>query len=286
MTNAIEVKNLCKKYKDFELNNISFELPKGSILGVIGTNGAGKTTTIKTILNITRKQSGEVKIFGLDSEKDDMKIKGDVGVVFDECGFSDILSAEKIDKIMKKVYENWDSPLFFSYIDEYELKRKQPLKEYSRGMKMKLSIAAALAHHPKLLILDEPTGGLDPVVRSFMLDEFLKFIEDGEHSILLSSHITTDLDKIADYILFIDNGKRILFDNKDNLIYNYCILKGEKSKVSELDSSDVLALRKNDCAFEALCSDKEAVKKKYPQFVCDTPTLEDIMVLVVRGEKR
>lgn len=286
MVNAIEVKDLCKEYSNFTLRNLSFNLPQGAIMGLVGTNGAGKTTAIKSILNVTYKNSGQVTILGRDSVKDEIDVKNEVGVVFDECCFSDTLTSESINNIMRNIYHNWDSKKFFSLIDEYDLKRKQVLKEYSRGMKMKLSIAAALAHDPKLLILDEPTGGLDPVVRSFMLDEFLKFIEDGEHSILLSSHITTDLDKIADYILFIDKGEQILMENKDTLLYDYCILKGAKDRLSEIDKSDYFASRKTERGFEALCRDKKAIQIKYPGFVYDAPSIEDIMVLIVRGEKQ
>lgn len=224
MQNIIEIKELKKKYDDkFELGEITINIPSGVIVGLIGENGAGKTTLIKSMLNIIKNDSGDIKIFGKDYKSEE--IKEEIGVVLDNMFFPEVLNAKDINKSMKNLYKNWDSKLFNSYLDEFKLPSNKTLKEMSKGMRKKLEIATALAHKPKLLILDEPTSGLDPVVRAEVLDVFLKFIEDDEHSILLSTHITTDLEHIADEIIFIDNGKKILDKSKDEILDNYGILK-------------------------------------------------------------
>ena len=206
MENLLEVKNLCKKYNQFELKNVNLTLPKGMIMGLIGENGAGKTTTIKSILNLTNS-TGEINIFGLNVKKYDKKIKQDIGVVLNENFFSEYLNPKDINKIMKNIYKKWDEKLYFKYLEDFKLPQNKISKEFSSGMKMKLKIAVALAHHPKLLILDEPTSGLDPVARSEILGIFQDFIQNGENSILVSSHITSDLEHIADYITFINDEK-------------------------------------------------------------------------------
>ena len=206
MENILEVKNLCKKYNGFELKNVNIELPKGMIMGLIGENGAGKSTTIKAILNVIGVDSGDINLFGLDAKKDDKKIKEDIGVVLDDSFLSEYLNPTDINKMMKNIYKNWDEKLYFKYIEDFKLPKDKISKDFSSGMKMKLKIAVALSHHPKLLILDEPTAGLDPVARSEILDIFQEFIQNEENSILVSSHITSDLEHIADYITFINDG--------------------------------------------------------------------------------
>ena len=205
MNNILEVKNLSKKYNDFELKNVSFELPKGMILGFIGENGAGKTTTIKSILNIVNDYTGEINVFGMNNRKNDKAIKEDIGIVLDDMFFPEILNPKDINSIMKDIYVNWDSKLYFKYLKEFSLPQNNQIKTFSKGMRKKLEIATALSHHPKLLILDEPTSGLDPVARNEVIDIFQDFIQNEECSILLSSHITTDLEHIADYIVFIND---------------------------------------------------------------------------------
>ena len=195
MENILEIKNLSKKYDSFELKNINIELPKGTIMGFIGENGAGKTTTIKSILNIINKDSGQIKIFGLDNKE--TKIKEDIGVVLDDSFLSEYLNPLGINKIMKNIYKNWDEKLYFKYLEDFKLSKEKISKEYSNGMKMKLKIAVALSHHPKLLILDEPTSGLDPIARNEILDIFQEFIQDENKGIFVSSHITSDLEHIA-----------------------------------------------------------------------------------------
>ena len=286
MENIIEIKNLKKKYYDkFELGKIDISIPKGVIVGLIGENGAGKTTLIKSMLNIIKIDSGEIKIFGKDYKKEEKTIKEDIGVVLDNMFFPELLNAKDINNSMKDVYKNWDSELYFSYLKEFDLADNKPLKSMSKGMRKKLEIATALAHKPKLLILDEPTSGLDPVVRNEVLDIFLKFIEDEEHSILLSTHITSDLEHIADEIIFIDKGKKVLQKSRDEIIDNYGILKCDIDYFSNIDKKDIIAYKKTKYAYEILVNDKEQASKKYHNCVIDKITLEDLMVLVIKGEK-
>ncbi len=286
MENIIEIKKLKKKYDDkFELGKIDLAIPKGVIVGLIGENGAGKTTLIKSMLNIIKIDSGEIKIFGKDYKKEEKEIKEDIGVVLDNMFFPELLNAKDINNTMKDVYKNWDSELYFSYLKEFDLPDNKPLKSMSKGMRKKLEIATALAHKPKLLILDEPTSGLDPVVRNEVLDIFLKFIEDEEHSILLSTHITSDLEHIADEIIFIDKGKKVLQKSRDEIIDNYGILKCDIDYFSNIDKKDMVAYKKTKYAYEILVNDKEQASKKYHNCVIDKITLEDLMVLVIKGEK-
>ncbi len=286
MENIIEIKSLKKKYDDkFELGKIDIAIPKGVIVGLIGENGAGKTTLIKSMLNIIKIDSGEIKIFGKDYKKEEKTIKEDIGVVLDNMFFPELLNAKDINNSMKDIYINWDSKLYFSYLKEFSLPDNKPLKSMSKGMRKKLEIATALAHKPKLLILDEPTSGLDPVVRNEVLDIFLKFIEDEEHSIILSTHITSDLEHIADEIIFIDKGKKVLQKSRDEIIDNYGILKCDIDYFSNIDKKDIIAYKKTKYAYEILVNDKEQASKKYHSCVIDKITLEDLMVLVIKGEK-
>ena len=286
MENIIDIKNLKKKYDDkFELGKIDISIPKGVIVGLIGENGAGKTTLIKSMLNIIKIDSGEIKIFGKDYKKEEKEIKEDIGVVLDNMFFPELLNAKDINNAMKDVYKNWDSELYFSYLKEFDLPDNKPLKSMSKGMRKKLEIVAAISHKPKLLILDEPTSGLDPVVRSEVLEIFQKFIEDEEHSILLSTHITSDLEHIADEIIFIDKGKKVLQKSRDEIIDNYGILKCDIDYFSNIDKKDIIAYKKTKYAYEILVNDKKQASKKYHSCVIDKITLEDLMVLVIKGEK-
>ena len=284
--NILEVRNLNKNYKGFKLKDINLTLPKGMIMGLIGENGAGKTTTIKSILNLTKVDSGEVKIFGLNIKEDEKKIKEDIGVVLDDSFFSEHLTAEDINQIMKNIYENWDENLFNKYLVEFKLPLKQESKEFSSGMKMKLKIATAISHNPKLLILDEPTSGIDPVVRNEILDIFRKYIEEDEtRSILLSTHITTDLEHISDYIVFIEKGK-ILFDlPTDELLENYGIIKCGKDDFIRLYKKDYIAYKKGKYQYEVLTDDKSLIRRKYNIATIDKPSIEDIMLFYIKGEK-
>ena len=286
MENIIEIKNLKKKYDDkFELGEIDITIPKGVIVGLIGENGAGKTTLIKLMLNIIKSDNGEIKIFGKYNKRKEKEIKEDIGVVLDNMFFPELLNAKDINNSMKDIYKNWDSKLYFSYLKEFDLPDNKSLKSMSKGMRKKLEIATALAHKPKLLILDEPTSGLDPVIRNEVLDIFQKFIEDEEHGVLLSTHITSDLEHIADEIIFIDKGKKVLQKSRDEIIDNYGILKCDIDYFSNIDKKDIITYKKTKYAYEILVDDKEKTSKKYPSSVIDKITLEDLMVLVIKGEK-
>ena len=285
MENILEIKNLSKKYDGFELKNVNIELPKGMIMGFIGENGAGKTTTIKAILNIINRDAGEIKIFGLDNKENERKIKEDIGVVLDDSFLSEYLNPSDINKIMKNIYKNWDEKLYFKYIEDFKLPKEKISKEYSSGMKMKLKIAVALAHHPKLLILDEPTSGLDPVARNEILDIFQEFIQDENKGIFVSSHITSDLERIADYITFINNGEIILTKTRDELLENYGIVKCSEEQFKKIDKKDYIKYKKNKYEYDVLIKNKYEFKNNYDISVIDKPSLEDIMLIYIKGEK-
>ncbi|NLG93042.1 MAG: ABC transporter ATP-binding protein [Clostridiales bacterium] len=285
MENILEVNNLCKNYPSFQLKNVSFTVPSGSIVGFIGENGAGKTTTIKLILNEIRRDAGSVKIFGMDNIKDECKIKEQLGVVFDESYFHSEFKAGDIAKILKRIYKSWDDALYDDYLRRFRIPKDKIIKEYSKGMKMKLSIASALAHRPRLLILDEATSGLDPIVRSEILDIFLDFIQDESHAILFSSHITGDLEKVADYITFIHEGNVVFERSKDDLIYLCGIVKCGEADFKKLDKTELVRWRKNECGYEAVVENREEFKRKHPGLVVDTAAIDEIMLLYVKGEK-
>ena len=274
MENTLEIKNLCKKYNGFELKNLEFNLPKGTIMGLIGENGAGKTTTIKAILNLINIDNGNIKISNSNS-------KEDIGVVLDDSFLSEYLNALDINKIMKKIYKNWDEELYFKYIEKFKLPKNKISKEYSSGMKMKLKIAVALSHNPKLLILDEPTSGLDPIARSEILDIFQEFVEDEEHSILVSSHITSDLEHIADYITFISNGEIVFSKTRDELLDKYGIVKCSQEQFKNIDPKDYVKYKKSKYEYEILVEDRNEFKKKYDEQIIDKPTIEEIMLIYI-----
>ena len=284
MTNSIEVSGLCKSYGDFALDHIDLTLPGGSILGLIGENGAGKTTTIKCILNLIRRDEGTITLLGYDNVAQERQAKAEVGVVLDECFFHDTLRPRDLHTILSRVYKTWDRDLYGSCLKKFQLPEGKFIKEFSRGMKMKLSLAAALAHHPKLLILDEATAGLDPVVRDEILDEFLNFIQDEEHSILISSHITSDLEKVADYITYLHQGRVVLSEAKDVIQDNYGRLACTAQQLSAVQPEDLVRVRKGSYGCEALVSDRAVFRKKYPQLMVEPISLEDIMLFIGKGE--
>jgi len=286
MPNAIEISHLTKHYTLFHLDDLNLTLPGGSILGLIGENGAGKSTTIKCILNLIHRDGGSITVLGRDNIKDERSIKEDVGVVLDEATFHDTLTAQDVDKILSKVYQKWDAALFLSYLKKFDLPKNLFLKEFSRGMKMKLSIAAALAHHPRLLILDEATSGLDPVVRDEILDEFLSFIRDEDHSILISSHITSDLEKVADFVTFLHKGKVALSGAKDELLDTYGRLVCGRADLEAVDSAFLAGTRAGQFSSEALVKDRRAFARRYPHLTVDPVSLEGLMVLMVKGDAK
>ena len=285
MENSIELQNVSKKYKDFELKNISFNVPQGCIVGLIGENGAGKTTTIKSILNIT-KSEGTIKIFGKDSVKNEKEIKEETGVVLDDSFLSEYLTAKQVNSIMKEFYKTWNEEKYLSLLKQFNLPTDKLIKDFSSGMKMKLKIATAISHNPKLLILDEPTSGLDPVVRNEILDIFRKYIEEDEtRSILLSTHITTDLEHISDYIVFIEKGKIIFNLATDELLENYGIIKCNKEDFTRLNKKDYITYKKGKYQYEVLTGNKNNIRNKYNITTIDKPSIEDIMLLYIKGEK-
>lgn len=285
MENNIEVNNLSKKYDTFELKNINFTVPKGSIVGFVGENGAGKTTTIKSILNITNS-SGSIKILGKNIKQYEKEIKQNIGVVLDDSFLSEYLTAKQINSIMKDIYNEWNENKYINYLKQFNLPINKLLKDYSSGMKMKLKIATAISHNPKLLILDEPTSGLDPVVRNEILDIFRNYIEEDEtRSIFISTHITTDLEHISDYIVFIKNGEIIFNLLTIELLENYGIIKCSKEDFSKIDEQDYIRFKQEKYQYEVLTDNKENIIKKYDITTIDKPSIEDIMLLYVKGEK-
>lgn len=284
MKNCMEIQGLCKRYDGFALENVSFSLPGGCIMGLIGENGAGKTTIIKCILNLIRRDGGSVSLLEQDNLERELQIKQEVGVVLDECFFHETLRAKDLEMILAPVYRNWDGALFRDYLKKFHLPEKKYIKEYSRGMKTKLSLAAALAHHPKLLILDEATSGLDPVVRDEILEEFLGFIGDEDHGILISSHITSDLEKIADYITYLHQGQVVITGTKDDILAHYGRVGCTSVELLELAQEDLVRVRRGQFGCEALVSDRAAFHRKYPKLMVEPVSLEDIMLFVGKGE--
>lgn len=275
--NAIEIKNLTKRYKDFTLDSVSLTLPCGCIMGLVGENGAGKSTTIKLMLDMLRKESGEIKLLGEDYA---VCSKEDIGVVLEENGLPESLNPTEMNRIFKNVYKQWSEAQYFGFLEKFELPVKKKIKDFSKGMKMKLYIAAALSHGAKLLILDEPTSGLDPVVRDEILDIFNDFTRDENNSILISSHIVSDLEKLCDYIAFIHKGKLILCEEKDRLLSDYCLIQCDESAFSSIDKSEILGYRKSEYGISAVVK-TASVKGD----VSISPlSIEDLFVYMIRGK--
>ena len=287
MENILELENISKSFpkSNFLLDKLSFSLPYGTILGFVGENGAGKTTTIGCILNTVIKDSGTVRLFGQEMQDRDTKLREKIGVVYDGDNFPGFWTAKQLSQVMRGFYRHWDNTLFQKYLTDFGLPEKQQIKHFSRGMTMKLAIAAALSHHPQLLVLDEATSGLDPVVRDEMLDVFLDFVQEENHSILLSSHITSDLEKVADYIAFIHNGRLVLTASKDDLIYHYAVLRCKESQFQAIDRADMIAFRKRDFQIDVLVPDGKKERKKYKDIVADHVSIDEIMLLLVKGEQ-
>ncbi len=287
MKNILELQQVSKTFlkSGFTLDNVSFSLPYGAILGFVGENGAGKTTTIGCILNTITKDKGTVKLFGREMTDADADMREKIGVVYDGNNFPAYWTPKQLSQIMEGIYTQWDNSLFREYLETFNLQADQKIKHYSRGMTMKLAIAAALSHHPQLLILDEATSGLDPIVRDEMLDVFLDFVQDEDHSILLSSHITSDLEKIADYITFIHNGKILMTASKNDLVYHYAVMRCRENQFLSLAPSDILAYRKRDYQIDVLVSDRKEAERKYKDAVVDHVSLDEILLLLVKGER-
>ena len=285
MKYAIEVKELKKTYPNFTLNIENLKIPSGEVIGFIGENGAGKTTFIKLLLNAIHKDSGQIKLMGKNIETEELKIKEDIGVVLDNAFFPETLTANNINQIMKDIYKNWDTKLFYQYLQDFGIQDNQILKTMSKGMRKKVEIATALSHHPKLLILDEATSGLDPIVRNEVLDLFLDFIKDEDHTILLSTHITSDLEHIADHIIFINKGEIELEKQRDEIMDQYGILKCDIDQFDNIDKKDIISYKKNKYDYEILVDNKDRCKKKYKEYIVDKITLEELMLLIIKGVK-
>lgn len=283
MDTILQVENVTKQYPDFKLDHVSFSIPTGTIMGLIGENGAGKSTTINAMLDLVKKDEGRVTFWGkeLSSSK---QLKEDIGVVFDGINFYETLTPEKVGRISSAAYEQWEEQLYYEYLKQFELPLNKEIKTLSKGMKMKLCIAAALSHKPKLLILDEATSGLDPVMRDDIMDIFLDFVQDENHSILMSSHITTDLEKVADYITFIHQGKVIFCKSKDDLRYHYGIIRCGAALFGQIDKEEIIAYRKDDYQWNVLVADKEKARRNYKTAVVDDASVDDILLLYVKGE--
>lgn len=244
--NAVELKGLCKKYKtkksgtrEFELKDVSLTLPYGCIMGLIGENGAGKSTTISLMLDIIEKDKGEISLLGCNTAEERVKAKDDIGVVLDEPCFPVYFTAAQINKIMKSTYSKWNEEQFFSYLERFDIDQKKIVKKLSKGMKMKLSIAVALSHSAKLLIMDEPTSGLDPVVRNEIVEILLEFTREPTNSVLISSHIVSDLEKLCDYVAFIHKGRVVLCDEKDRLLERYATVHCTAEEFGRIEPSSV-----------------------------------------------
>lgn len=281
--NAIEINQIKKVYDGFTLGELSFAVPKGCVMGFVGQNGAGKSTTIKAVLNVINPDAGDIKVLGYDSVTEETKYKDDIAVVFDSLPFHECLDARKVDRILKSFYSKWNSEAFFGYLKRFNLPEKKKLGDFSKGMKMKFQIATALSHDAKLLIMDEATSGLDPVVRSEMLDVFMEYMQDETHTIFMSSHITSDLEKIADCVTFIHNGKLLLSGYKDEIIENHGIIQCEEEYIKEIDENDIVSIRRNDFGASVMVKNQATNGSKYAGAVVDRAMLDDILLFYVRG---
>ena len=279
--NALEIRNLTKTYPGFTLDNIRLTLPSGCIMGLIGENGAGKSTTIKLILDMIHKDSGSITILGKDNGENIELTKEDIGVVLDEVGIPECLTVKQVGNVMKYTFRNWDDAEYARLVQKLELPDKKPFKEFSRGMKMKLGIAIALSHHAKLLILDEATSGLDPVVRDEVVEMFSDFTRDENHSILISSHIVSDLEKLCDYIAFLHKGKLLLCEEKDQLLAEYGLVHCTADELQSLPSDAVRYKKENAYGVEAV-----VVRNVVPADIRVSPiSIEELFVFMVKEAK-
>lgn len=281
---ALELNGVTKQYKDFKLDSISFTVPQGSIVGLIGENGAGKSTTINAILGLIKKDKGTITMLG---ERDiDTVCKDSLGVVFDGNNYPDMLTPKQLGNVFENIYNFWDKKIYMDMLEKFKLPFNKKIKEFSKGMKMKYSISVAFSHHSKLLILDEATSGLDPIMRDEILDMFLDFIQDEENSILVSSHITSDLEKVADYIVFIHEGKIVFQKPKDELLENYGIIKCGASLFDEINKDEIIVYRKQDYEWQVLIENRQHAQKKYPNAMIVPASIDEIMLMYVKGEIR
>lgn len=287
MESVIELQHVYKAFKGFELKDLSLSVKKDFVTGFIGGNGAGKSTTIKLIMNLLQPDSGTISIFGMDFKKNEKEIKQRIGFVFDSNIFYENITLAEMKKIIKPAYRKWDDALFDQYVDMFELPLKKNLKTFSKGMKMKASLAIALSHHAELIIMDEPTSGLDPIFRSELLDILHNLMQNGERTIFFSTHITTDLDRIADYITFIHNGQHIFTKEYYKIEEEFAIVKGGTNLLDRDTEQEFIGIRKTNLGFRALTANKQRIEKLFGDTVIiEKPTLEDIMLYTKKGEER
>ncbi|WBW95738.1 ABC transporter ATP-binding protein [Oceanirhabdus sp. W0125-5] len=286
MSKILEVKNITKDYGKFKLDDVSFSLDRGYVMGFIGPNGAGKSTTIKMIMNLIRRNSGEIKIFEKDNIKSEKEIKEKIGFVYDESFYYQELSIKDNAKIISRFYRNWDNAKYRELLDRFNLTEKKKIKELSKGMKMKFSLAMALSHNAELLIMDEPTSGLDPVFRNEILELLYDEIQDEKKSVFFSTHITSDLEKIADYITFINNGKLVFSKEKDEIMESYSLVRGGKDILNSSLKNDFISIKENSFGFEGLTTKSREIQRTFKEkVVIEKASLEDIMLYTIGGEK-
>lgn len=279
--NALEIRDLTKNYPGFKLDKLNLTLPSGCIMGLIGENGAGKSTTIKLILNMIRKDKGNITILGRDNEDNISLIKEDVGVVMDDVGIPECLTVPQVGKIMKHTFKNWDSDEYKRITEKFSLPENKPFKDFSKGMKMKLGIAIAMSHNSKLLLLDEATSGLDPVVRDEVIDMFIDFTRDESHSILISSHIVSDLEKVCDYIAFLHKGKLMLCEEKDRLLEEYGIIHCTRNQLDGFRSGSIRYKKESPYGVEAIVK-----RDEIPSGISVSPvSIEELFVFMIKGAK-
>lgn len=276
--NALEIRNLYKSFPGFTLEDLTLTLPAGCIMGIVGENGAGKSTTIKLILDLIRADKGSITILGRDHREDVRLTKNDVGVVLDEVGFPECLNACQVGKVMAGIFSRWNQDTYDSLLDKLQLPYSKPFKEFSRGMKMKLGFAVALSHEPKLLILDEATSGLDPVVRDEVVEMLLDFTREEDHSILISSHIVSDLEKLCDYIAFLHHGKLLLLEEKDVLLSRYGVIRCPLEVLDTMPAGAVLRAKRLSYGAEALVL-RESAPEEYP---VGPVSIEELFLFMVK----
>ena len=281
MDNAEEIRGLCKSFGSFGIRDLDLDIPRGYVVGLIGENGAGKTTLIKCITGANIPDSGEVRLFG-SQERDGSE--GRLGVVFDECHFFQQMNGEQIGKLMSSLFANWDDARYRTLMSDFGIPLDKKIKDYSRGMRMRIQVAVALSHSPDLVIMDEATAGMDPAARDEFLDLVMGYMQDEDHTVLMSSHITSDLERIADYIVFIHQGRIVMNGPKDEILESYGIVKGSESAVLAVGRENIVSVKRDQFSTSALVRDRHGVAEAYPELVVDPASLDDIMVMVIRGD--
>jgi len=281
MSQALDVRDLCKSFPDFHLNSVSFTLPTGYIMGFVGQNGAGKTTTIRCILNMARRESGEITIFGADNVTDELEIKQELGTVFDEIFFVASWRVGEVEKALHGFYKDWDTALYHDFLKEFDLSLDKKIGDLSRGMKMKLMLAVAMSHGAKLLVLDEPTSGLDPVAREELLDILQDYISDGEKSVFFSTHITSDLERIADYITVIENGTIFYTGTKDGLLEHFSIVTGSTDDLTDSVKDVIIGVEKTRTGFTGMVQSAQ-VKALPASVTAQPPTIDEILIHIAK----